>query len=107
MIDHPGLPDAVDQIVMQQVIITRVMREDDIVDHVIAIDRDGDEIRAGRGARHDAAGRGHADPVEVGRRVTDPDPWRCSGCGARFAVPSLAREHERECVAVPRGVQHG
>lgn len=44
MIEHPGLPDAVDQIVLQQVIITRVMREDDIVDHVIAIDRDGDEI---------------------------------------------------------------
>jgi hypothetical protein len=44
MIDHPGLPDAVDQIVLQQVIITRVMREDDIVDHVIAIDREGDEI---------------------------------------------------------------
>lgn len=44
MLQHPGLPDSADQMVIQQVIITRVMREDDIVDHVIAIDRDGDEI---------------------------------------------------------------
>lgn len=44
MLDHPGLPDDGEAIVLQQVIITRVLREDDIVDHVIALDREGDEI---------------------------------------------------------------
>lgn len=44
MIDHPGLPDDPSLMVMQQVIITRVMTASDIVDHVLAIDRDGDEV---------------------------------------------------------------
>jgi len=44
MIEHPGLPDDPDQLVLQQVIITRVMREDDVVDHVIAVTAGGDEI---------------------------------------------------------------
>lgn len=42
MIEHPGLPD--DHIVLQQVIITRVMRADDIVDHVVAVTAGGDEV---------------------------------------------------------------
>lgn len=44
MIEHPGLPDDPDLMVMQQVIITRVMTAEDIVDHVCAITRDGDEV---------------------------------------------------------------
>lgn len=44
MVEHPGLPDDDGMIVLQQVVITRVMREDDIVDHVIAVNADGSEI---------------------------------------------------------------
>lgn len=44
MIEHPGLSDDPDTIVLQQVIITRVMRADDIVDHVIAVTAGGDEV---------------------------------------------------------------
>lgn len=37
------LPDD-DAIVIARVVITRVMREDDVVDHVIAMTADGDQL---------------------------------------------------------------
>jgi len=37
-------PDELDGMVLSRVVITRVMREDDIVDHVIAATADGDEL---------------------------------------------------------------
>lgn len=27
--------------------------------------------------------------------MTKPDPYQCAGCGERFVVPSLARDHEK------------
>jgi len=30
-----------------------------------------------------------------------PDPYACAHCGARFPVPSLARDHERTCPQAP------
>lgn len=44
MSEHPGLPDDDGQIILQQVIITRIMTGEDIVDHVIACTPDGEEI---------------------------------------------------------------
>lgn len=37
-------PEDIDGMVMAQVVITRVMRQDDIVDHITAADGDGDEL---------------------------------------------------------------
>ena len=40
-----------------------------------------------QGLAPDEPGRGQA--------MTDPDPWTCPHCGARFSVPSLTRDHIR------------